>query len=94
MPPLSKKLLGMMEKWGNNSKRVTRPLRETLFNRAASVLTPKQVEDFLLANLVINTNKRKAMEHRASNLRSLDSFMKNYHRRRYVNRNIKRKNKK
>ena len=88
---MSGKLLGMMQKWGNNSKRVTRPLKESLFNRAASVLTPRQVEEFLIANLIINANKRKAVEHRAGNLRSLNSFMKNYYRRRYVNRNIKRK---
>lgn len=89
--PLSEKLLARMKTWGNNSKRITIPQRETLFNRIVSVLTPAQVEKFLRENLVINENKRKAIERRAGNLRSLNGFMKNYYRRRYVNRSLKRK---
>jgi homoserine trans-succinylase len=80
--PLSKRLQNMMStKWGKN--RNTKPLRNTLANRAASVLTKKQIMNILSYNPVLAKNVIRAIEHRAKNLQNenIRSFMVNYNRR-------------
>jgi hypothetical protein len=62
----------------------TKPLKNTLVNRAASKLTANQIMNLLKKDLVLLKNTQKAIEHRAGDLRSLNSFMKNYYRKKYM----------
>lgn len=87
---MSRRLETLMSGWGKN--RTTKPLRNTLANRTASLLNANQIRQILTYNPVLLPNVRRAIEHRAGNLRSLDMFMRNYYRKReYNNRNIKRR---
>jgi phenylalanyl-tRNA synthetase alpha subunit len=74
------KLENYMKGWGKN--RVTKPLKKTLANRTASLLSANEIRHILNYNPTISPSLRKAIEHRAGNLRSLDVYMKNYYRRR------------
>lgn len=76
------KLANRMKTWGKNKN--TKPLKNTLVNRSASKLTANQIMNLLKKNLVLLKNTQKAVERRAGDLRSLNSFMKNYYRKKYM----------
>lgn len=76
------KLANRMKTWGKNKN--TKPLKNSLVNRAASKLTANQIMNLLKRDLILLKNTQKAIEHRAGNLRSLNSFMKNYYRKKYM----------
>lgn len=77
------KLTNRMKTWGQKNRN-TKPLKNTLVNRAASKLTANQIMNLLKKDLVLLKNTQKAIERRAGNLRSLNSFMKNYYRKKYI----------
>lgn len=77
------KLSNRMKTWGSNNRK-TKPLKNTLINRAASKLNASQVMNLLKRNLVLLKNTQKAIEHRAGDLRSLNSFMKKYYKNKYM----------
>lgn len=81
MPP-RKSLLERSKNWGKNRK--TTPMKNTLANRSASVLTKNQVMTILSYSPVLARNVIRAIEHRAKNLQNenIRSFMVNYGRRR------------
>lgn len=80
MPP--SKLTNRMKMWGKNKN--TKPLKNTLINRTASKLTANQIMKILSYNPVLLKNTLYAIERRAGNMRSLNSFMKNYYRKKYM----------
>jgi hypothetical protein len=86
-PPLSNRMKKLMSGWGKNRK--TSPLRNTLANRAASVLTKNQIMNILSYSPVLAKNVVKAIEYRAKNLQNenIRLFMKKY----YNNRRLKKK---
>lgn len=68
------KLGKLMEGWGK-SNRTTRPRRNTLFSRAAAMLSANEVRNMLNYAYELDNEKRKDLEHRAGHLRSLDTYM-------------------
>lgn len=76
------KLANRMKTWGKNKN--TKPLKNTLVNRAASKLTANQIMNILKYDPILLKNTLKAIERRAGNIRSLNSFMKNYYRKKYM----------
>jgi hypothetical protein len=76
MPPLSNRMKKLMSGWGKNRK--TSPLRNTLANRSASVLTKNQIMTLLAYSPVLTKNIMRAIEHRAKNLQNenIRLFMK------------------
>jgi hypothetical protein len=85
--PISNKLKKTMGKWGKN--RTTVPRRNTLANRAASVMTKNQIMAILRYDPVLAKNVMRAIEHRAKNLQNenIRSFMVNYYRHKGSSRN-------
>lgn len=82
-----------MAGWGKNRK--TKPLRNTLANRSASVLTKNQIMTILKYDPVLNKNIIRAIEHRAKDLQNenIRLFMKNYYnKQRLKNKKAKRVN--
>lgn len=69
----------MMSGWGTNNRK-TRPLKNTLANRVASVLTANQIRTILNSGVVLSRDVMRAIEHRAKNLPSLQSYMTLYYR--------------
>lgn len=65
----------LMAGWGAGNSRITRPRRNTLFSRAAARLSANEVKNLLEYGHVLTENQRLDLEHRAGNLRSLDTYM-------------------
>lgn len=81
-----------MAGWGAGNSRVTKPRRSTLFSAAAARLTANQIRKILNYGYVITENKKRNLEHRAGNLRSLNTYMKHvYYPRQERMRNEKKK---
>lgn len=81
--PLSNRLNKLSRGWGKN--RNTKPLRNTLANRAASKLTKNQIMYLLSIDPPFTINVMKAIEHRAKNIQNekFRMFMKNYLNKKY-----------
>ena len=91
----SSSLKRLMMRWNATKPQPpSRPLlRETLADRVASTLNANQVRTILNSGMVIHANTLRAIERRAANLPSLQSYMTVYHRkknREAVNRRNKR----
>lgn len=80
--PLSNRMKTMMAGWGTT--RNTKPLRNTLANRTASVLTKNQIMNILRYDPVLLNSVMRAIEHRAKNIQNENfrRFMVNYNRKR------------
>lgn len=80
---MRKSLLELSAGWGKKNRK-TKPLRNSLKNRAASVMTKNQLMKLLEYDPILLKNVVRALEHRAKNIQNenFQSFMKNYYRKR------------
>lgn len=64
-----------MAGWSAGNSRKTQPRRNTLFSRAAAMLSSNEVQYMLNHANFLTNEQRRDIEHRAGSLRSLDTYM-------------------